>query len=86
MDYYSYLSIETEQPLNRNKVKRSEDKLAEYIEEIYDLKSCISDMDVLYIKSNLIIDALGRDVRLYYLSYGYTKEERAEQNLEFPKC
>lgn len=85
IDYYSYFFIETEQSLNKNKVKRSEDKLGEYIEEIYDLKSCISDMDVLYIKSNLIIDALGRDVRLYYLSYGYIKDERAEQNLEFPK-
>ncbi len=79
MDYYSYFSIEKEQSLSKNKVKRSEEKLGEYIEEIYDLKSCISDMDVLYIKSNLIIDALGRDVKLYYLSYGYAREERAEQ-------
>ncbi len=84
MEYYSFYVIQAENPISKNRTKRSEEKLIEYVDKIYELKTSISNIDELYIKSNDIIDALGRDTRLYYLSYG-GREEKVEQKLELPE-
>ena len=84
MEYYSYYIIEAEHSLSKNRRKKSEEKLTAYVDKIYELKTSISNADELYSKSNNIIDSLGRDVRLNYLSYG-VREEKVEQKLELPE-
>ncbi|OPZ89083.1 MAG: hypothetical protein BWY74_02875 [Firmicutes bacterium ADurb.Bin419] len=74
-EYYGYLSNELDRLDNKkgpsdNKkiIRRAGIKVLEYIEEIYKLKYCISDLSNLYDSSNIIIDNLGKDAKALYLS------------------
>ena len=49
-------------------LRKTVNKLPEYLDSVYKLKLFISNLDRLYEESNLIIDGLGRDARMFYLS------------------
>jgi len=84
-DYYRYYVIGRKNFRKRNALKPSEDKLGKYIENIYKLKSSLSNTNELYEKSNKIIQALGRDAKISYVSSQLPSEPIAEHELGLPE-
>jgi hypothetical protein len=81
-EYCRYLN--NERDLSNKRRKKIELKIGEYIKNIYELKSSISNMDELYKKSSVIINDLGRNAKICYLS-GELPPGTVERELELPE-
>lgn len=78
-DYCSYLidkPVKNEHAESSTEIENiSKSKLPDYLDRINRLKSFITSLDKLYEESNLIIDDIGRDARILYLSRGSGEQE-----------
>ena len=59
--------------------------MLEYVDTIHELKSNISNLNKLYEESNIIIDNLGRDAKLLYLSLKSVQRSIVEQEIKLPE-
>jgi hypothetical protein len=85
-EYYTYFDAERQISKERRGEKLAEAKLVRYIENIYKLKSSLSNINDLYEKSNEIIEVLGREAKKSYLLYKLPSEPaEIEHELELPE-
>lgn len=80
-DYDKYLINKTPSNLPRKGLRKGESRLSEYIDRIYNLKSAMSNLNKLYEESNLIIDDVGRENRMFYLTQEVSLKQQEQEIL-----
>ncbi len=74
-DYLNQMISENDQEDRGKEIIKNEPKLLGYFDRIYQLKQFAPSLNQLYDESNLIIEDIGRDARVLYLSRGVQEKE-----------